>query len=546
MHEGSAAIPGSPMNRPVIAILLDACEPAWLERWLAAGELPTLALLRDASARVDLDGVHPFTGELPTHALLTATLPWRAGYWGAFDYDKATYSPRYVRAYDYRGFRNFYDYDPALKVCQFDLPKSGLARMAQGIQVLNWGAHSSLNPSVSNPPSLFAELEAKYGLHPALEQDHLEPWQTDALDALFGKLAAGVRLRTRIHRDLLARGPWDLFLIGYSEIHSSGHCYMHVDNDEYALLGGRKAGAHMLALAREIDASIADLLAAAPADAGVALFSIHGMVMNGWDIDTMFILPELLHRLAFPERIRAAEGALPAPTVGNWYWADSVWAVAFGDTRPRPRFEDGINWIPATWYAPDWPSMRAFALPGLDEGMVRLNVSGRDPHGIVAPADYEATLAEIATAILGLRSARTGKPLARRLFRTRSYPQEDDVDVPPADLIVDWSNEPCDVADSPAVGRIGPVPLRRTGGHSRNGFAWFRHPQMARGERPRATPYDIGPTLLDMIGAPIPSHLDGRSLFGDPSPRGGNPMFREYEPMVPAFPSGNRSQAVTA
>jgi hypothetical protein len=38
------------MHRPLIAILLDACEPAWLEYWLAAGDLPVLAGLRDERA----------------------------------------------------------------------------------------------------------------------------------------------------------------------------------------------------------------------------------------------------------------------------------------------------------------------------------------------------------------------------------------------------------------------------------------------------------------------------------------------------------------
>ena len=186
------------MSRPVTAILPDACEPAWLERWLDAGDLPALASLRAQSARFELQGVHPFTGELPTHALLTATHPARAGYWGAFNYDPAIYRPLYVRAYDYRDIRNFYDYTPQLRVCQFDLPKAGFASVADGTQILNWGAHGSLNDSVSNPPALYGELAARYGVHPALEQDHIEPWQTDALDILFERLRAGVALRTEL------------------------------------------------------------------------------------------------------------------------------------------------------------------------------------------------------------------------------------------------------------------------------------------------------------------------------------------------------------
>ncbi|MEX1109935.1 MAG: alkaline phosphatase family protein [Dongiaceae bacterium] len=518
------------MDRPVIAILLDAWEPAWIERWMADGYLPTLARLHGESARVPLHGVHPFTGELPTHALLTATYPAKAGYWGAFNYDRARCAPLYVRAYDYGEIRSFFDYTPGLAVCQFDLPKAGFARMATGIQVLNWGAHGSLNPSISNPPEIFDELVQRYGLHPALEQDHLEPWQTAELDLLYEKLQDGVLLRSRVHRDLLSRRSWDLFLACYSEIHSAAHCFMHLEDSGYTLIGDGPVGQRLLALARAIDRSIADLLEAAPIDAGVAVFSIHGMVRNGWDIDTMYILPELLHRIAFPARIRQPTGVPRPPSAGVWYWADQVWDATPDIGRPKPVMSEGINWVPAAWYAPDWPQMDAFALPGLDEGMVRINVQGRDPFGRVAPADYETRLADVARAIAGLRDARSGRTLVNRFFRTRVDPMADGPDLPPADLIVEWKEEPCDVVDSALVGRIGPVPLRRTGGHSRNGFAWFRDARMPSGDRAAATPYDIGPTLLEMTGAALPPHFDGRSLMRDVPARADRPLSAEFDP----------------
>lgn len=529
------------MRKPVIAILLDSLEPAWLDRWIAEGQLPTLAKLRADSARFLLRGVHPFTGELPHHALLTSTHPARAGYWGAFNYDALACEPRYVRAYDYDVIRNFYDYTPGLKVCQFDLPKTGFARIAEGMQVLNWGAHGSLNDSSSNPPELFDELAKAYGVHPALEKDHLEPWQSKELEELSDKLIAGVRLRTRIHRDLLGRANWDLFLTAYSEIHSSAHCYMHFDDPSYPLQERKVAGERILGIAKEIDASIADLLLAAPPGAAVGIFSLHGMVKNGWDINSMYILPEFLHRLAFPQRIRKASGPPPPASIGKWWWADSVWNVTFGTTRPKPKMEEGINWLPGTWYAPDWPRMAAFAIPGFDEGMVRINIKGRDSKGSVDPVHYEKMLSEIGMAIGTLTDARTGKPLVARFFRTRSDPLDDGPHLPPADLIVEWTQDPCDVADSVLVGRIGPVPLRRTGGHSRNGFAWFKDERLPPGDLPAATPYDLGPTLLDLVGVELPNHFDGCSVLRDRREHMGRALFPEFDPYVerPWGPNGN-------
>jgi hypothetical protein len=284
----------------------------------------------------------------------------------------------------------------------------------------------------------------------------------------------------------------------------------------------------MLAIAREIDASIADLLSIVPANAAVNVFSPHGMVQNGWDINSMYFLPELLHRLAFPQRIKKQSGSPPPPSVGNWWWSDSVWDLTFGDTRPKPEMSEWINWNPGTWYASDWPKMRAFAIPGLDEGMLRINVRGRDRCGRVDTSDYEDALNEFGRILLDLTDARTGRSLVHRIFRTRRDPLDDGPHLPPADLIVEWTQEPCDVADSSVAGQMGPVPLRRTGGHSRAGFAWFRDRQLESGERPAATVYDLGPTLLDLNGVNTTHHFDGCSLMRDWRGRSEQALFPEF------------------
>ena len=55
---------------------------------------------------------------------------------------------------------------------------------------------------------------------------------------------------------------------------------------------------------------------------------------------------------------------------------------------------------------------------------------------------------------------------------------------PPADLIVLWQEEsPTDVVDSAGVGRIGPLPYFRSGGHSSRGFVMARGPDFEAGSR---------------------------------------------------------------
>jgi hypothetical protein len=80
--------------------------------------------------------------------------------------------------------------------------------------------------------------------------------------------------------------------------------------------------------------------------------------------------------------------------------------------------------------------------------------------------------------------------------------------------VVFYEPAPVDVVDTRSVGRIGPVPFARTGGHVNRGFAILH----ARGVPPAAAVSsgqvrDLAPTMLALLGAPVPPHLEGAPLF---------------------------------
>jgi hypothetical protein len=114
-----------------------------------------------------------------------------------------------------------------------------------------------------------------------------------------------------------------------------------------------------------------------------------------------------------------------------------------------------------------------------------------------------------------LTDARTGQPIVKSVVRSRTSPFEDDSTLPDADLVVLWHEQPCDVVDHPTLGRVGPVPYSRPGGHRPQGFLMLDSP----GENTQSFhsqaggAIDLAPTLLDLMNAPIPQYLDGKSLL---------------------------------
>jgi predicted AlkP superfamily phosphohydrolase/phosphomutase len=188
-----------------------------------------------------------------------------------------------------------------------------------------------------------------------------------------------------------------------------------------------------------------------------------------------------------------------------------------------PFSEDGgssdMAWHPSMWYRPLWPKMKAFALPGFTKGRIRINLRGRERDGIVAPADYAAVCDQVERLLRRLRDGRTGEPLVRHVLRTRRDPLDADPLLPDFDLDVLWHERVTDVIDSPDVGRIGPIPHFRAGGHWNRGFVLASGPGIAPGSTLRTgEAVDLAPTLLSLMGEAGPHDFDGRSLLEAAAP----------------------------
>ena len=129
------------------------------------------------------------------------------------------------------------------------------------------------------------------------------------------------------------------------------------------------------------------------------------------------------------------------------------------------------------------------------------------------PGQYEAVCDEMEGHLRELRDARTGRPIVREVLRTRSGPDDRAPELPEADLVVCWSGA-ADAVDSPAVGRMGPVPFWRTGTHVNHGFVAVRGPGAAPGSRlPEGRVVDVAATILELAGAAPRHPIDGRPLL---------------------------------
>ncbi|MFA7429328.1 MAG: alkaline phosphatase family protein [Rhodospirillaceae bacterium] len=539
------------MKRKVIAIGLDSAPRELLSEWMADGHLPVLARLRGQGAWADLKGVPFGVAEASWTVMWTGCHARKHGYWSQLDYLPDRYGADWHYTYDYEEFPPFYAVGRGHRVCAFDVPQVRLSDDVNGYQVLAYGAHSPQTPRVSRPSDLLARVIQKHGDHPAILNDYARIWRADSLRRLHRRLVEGAARRGRICRDLLSEEDWDLFLTVFGEVHSGGHHFWHLSQPDHPWYQHPASITEdlMLDTARAVDRAVGDVLSVADETTAVVAFSQEGLAPNNLDIPSMAFLPELLFRMNFPGQ-SCLDGTIsptnaPVPPEIRYPislgWTRDMWARRSDDSALRrflrhalpmemvqkvlrvigddpngleyPKDHDCYIQVPL-WYSKFWPRMKAFALPSFGDGYVRLNLMGREPNGIVNPADYDAVCDEITNAIMALRNPRTGRPMAAAVVRPRSGPYENDTKAHPADLGVLWHPEPADIAEHPRHGRIGPFPHRRSGGHNDHAFMIVKAPGVAPGSRlPDGHTVDVSATILDLMGLPMTGNRDGRSLL---------------------------------
>jgi len=161
----------------------------------------------------------------------------------------------------------------------------------------------------------------------------------------------------------------------------------------------------------------------------------------------------------------------------------------------------------------DWSRTVAYSIGHV--GQIYINLQGREPRGIVGPgAEYEAVRRDVIDKLGGLRHPETGEPLVDEII-----PGDEVVHGPYASrsadlhLVLDGYQAiafPLFAADRRIVTRQ----IRGDSGcHRRHGvlIAWG-HGIRAGEKITGARIMDLSPTILHLMGRPVPSDMDGRVL----------------------------------
>ena len=485
-----------------LVIGLDSADQGLLRKWCDDGSLPVLQSLRSRSRWGELSSPHGMADDAAWASFSTCVSPARHG----------RYSPRLLSrgSYDNPKFQDedlkFETFWTALahrgwRQAIVDVPKTPIAKDFNGVQIRDWIVHGRDGEISTWPSELANELLTSFGV------DKTDDWRTEnflckmtqlderSLNYLAKDLLRTIELKKQFSLELMGSGGWDLYLTVFKETHCVGHQFWHLLDKSHPAYDPSLAcrmGNPIKLIYQAVDAAINELLGRVGPNTHVIVFSTLGM---GPNFTGDYLLDGVLERLEFAACMEQNRADVELGGVSQRR-ADNADLRGQGLSSRRYR--------------------RAFQVPHNEiSGAIRINVCGREPHGLVQPGqDLEDLLSTLSRDLLDLENAETGRTIVQNVLRVSEVFEGDHLDMLP-DLLVVWKRDaPLKVLRSRKLGTFEVCPPRlRTGNHVENGVYMISGPGIEPEEASEpASITDIGPTIAALLGSELPN-VEGKSLI---------------------------------
>jgi predicted AlkP superfamily phosphohydrolase/phosphomutase len=508
------------VNHPaprVVLIGLDAAEPRLIEQWMEDGSLPALRALRDRGAYGRLRSSADWLAGSPWPTFYTGRLPGDHGFYHhlgwcgeRMDVERPTPGRLPLVPFWQELSRN------GPRTVTLDVPMTYHPEPFNGIAISGWASHDGLVPPGAYPADILRWVEREIGEPPASNEEYV-PLPARRLLEIRDELTRATGRVADLAIALLGREPCDLFIAAFGATHRGGHKLWDITG-----LKGEPSSGERTALAdalRQVyiacDTAVGRIVEAAGEGALTLVCSLHGMGPNTSRVE---VLPEMLARVlgggppAAPKRtslLHRARALVPNQ------WRHAV------KSRLPVAIQDRLT---AFWRTGgrDWSRTRAFCQLADLQGYIRINLSGRETAGIVAPgAEYDALCREIIEGLESFTDVDTGERVVLEVGRAAAiYPDGARVSGLP-DLIVRWATSPAAeqrAIVSPRLGRIdmpspGTNPTGRSGNHRPEGFVIAVGAGFAPGGSiDGGHIHDLAPTVRAAFGLPLPEGMRGSAL----------------------------------
>ena len=452
----------------LFVIGLDAADRDIIEAWAASGLLPAFKALSQSALWGDVENPRGLEAGSCWPTFYSGFLPSETGqYDGARRFDPERYEHGFYRP-DVSSRDSFWTIlSRADKLCGvIDAPYSYPVDEINGIKVADRGAHVPAGGTDymefrTHPKELAEEIVQLFGPDPANghSSDFFNVDTVKGVQNFRDIYVQRIENKTDLALHYWRQRPWDAFLSVFTEAHCAGHRCWHIhdpshpDHDpEIAAAAGDPVKDIYVAL----DRAVGRLVDAVRDEARVLVFLSHGM---GPGYSGTRMLDRILVRL---DSVPIVTQSDPVTKLLRAGWR------SMPDAIRRP-LKDLRNRVSHDGFQPNRRGRRFFEVLANDRtGGIRINLAGREAHGIVQPGEeYEAVCRQLVADLGDVVNAETGEPLAEEIFQVRDHYSGAALDKLP-DLLMTWNrSNPINAARSDKIGTVDKTGLHltRSGDH---------------------------------------------------------------------------------
>jgi predicted AlkP superfamily phosphohydrolase/phosphomutase len=452
-------------DRRVLVVGLD-CAPAELV-FDRSAELPVLGGLIERGVSGNLRSSDPPITIPAWMVMATGVDPGRLGLYGFRHRKGYSYNEMWIANSRAVRKRKLWDYigDEGGQSTLVSVPPSYPAYPVAGNLVSCFITPPGPDKETTYPPALKAEIEERFG--PYIFD---VVFRTEDRDQILKEIHAMTEKRFEVMEWLIAEKPWNFFMfveIGVDRMHHAFWKFM--DPAHHLHEPGNKFQNAIADYYKFLDGRIGRLLARAGDDTVVLVASDHGA-----------------------KRMKGA-------------FCINEWLIEQGDlvVKERPSKPTSLDDLPV-----DWPKTKAWAWGGY-YARVFLNVDGREPQGTIPPGDYEKERDALAARLAAIRGP-NGEAWATKIIKPQEYYEELEGEYP--DLMVYFDDLYWRSAGTLGYGTKY-LPENDTGPddavHAQEGIYILADPRHPAPAKRNADILDIAPTVLDIMGIPIPKDMKG-------------------------------------
>ncbi len=504
-------------GKKILMITLDGGTLDLIKPLVELGYMPTIKRLLETGSFGILNSTIPPVSAPAWASFMTGKNPGKHGVFSFRTYEPGTNRDYFVNSQSIKG-KTIWNIlsEKGKKVIVINLPMTYPPYPVNGIMISGFDTPSIESP-FTYPEELKKEILSLYpnfDLIPDVSAMHDFNQFMTQNSSIMKNLA-----EVALHH--MENTPWDVFMINFQNTDWIQHLFWEYLIKELKQESLKEQTLRLLGLYNQLDSYIASLINMAGEETVKILFSDHGFgpyigdiyinqLLMDWGLLSLSgtgleKLEKILRK--FPCRIvERGFNVLKRLKIIN-----NSSHVTHRTTVERLRKTELHNVLPIRW-----SKTRACTtiMKGIC-GFIYINLKGRQPHGIVNPGEeYENLRNQIIDNLKTTRDQIDGDPLFQSIYKPEDVYPGYDSKISPDIIVVPKFGYSVSLMLSSDMNKYTRVyDDKQWGDHRMEGFIIAHDPEVFKGGIPiSANITDIAPTVLNLLGLPIPNDMDGRVL----------------------------------